>query len=1027
MHKFQTVARLTALCLGTSALTLASAAAAVINYPDGSTNATPIVLIDNSAQLQVLTGSATQLGTISEAGGPYSVEKIGGGTLTLTAAATNTGGTVVSTGVLRLGNGGTLSSAGALTLNGGTFDLNGHSQTVSALSGAGTILGNQGFLSDNSSADTTLAASIIGADSLAKAGTGTLTLTGDNSFYVSTSGVAVNAGVLQVGDGGTSGTITGDIADNATLAFKRSDTAVYAGRISGGGSLQQIGSGTLILTGYSNDFTGSIVVASGALQIGDGISRGGSIDGAVANNGLLTFDLTNVDSISFSGIISGAGRMEQLGGTTTLTAAESYTGGTTVNGGTLVIGTGGSLPTAGALTVNGGTFNLNGHNQLIGALSGNGGYISLTTATLTANSATNTTFAGQFISSNNSGFLIKAGTGTLTLTGASILAGVTVSAGTLQIGNGGTVGTIISDIADNGALIFNRSDAVRFGGLISGTGSVAQAGSGTLVLVGANTYTGGTLINAGTLNIIGSIAASAVTVQSGAVLSGTGKVGATTVQTGGTLAPGSGGIGMLTVNGNLTMASGSVLSADISPSASDTVAVSGAASINGTLTATAGSGTYAAGQRYTLISATGGLSGTFSSFTTPGLPGYVKGRLGYDGNDAYLFLDPNALAPLLPSGASGNQKNVAAGVDAAVQGGAVLGGGFNALYGQTGTALTGSLDQLSGQIGSNTASAVGQSFAPFLTMLTLGAPQTDVPQTTARFAPDGAYGAAAAPKPAQSAPGEILIWGAAYGGHAGLSGNASSGAASLSANDYGFAVGAETRLGMVSAGAGIAVGQQRFSSGNGTGQSTDVTLGLYGRSAIAEDGYLRASFGYGWHDIATTRAVTVAGTDVLQAKMDAHQWGGRIEGGWRVSDLLTPFAAFEGTQFELPAYGERAASGASTFALSYAAHDTGESHSELGARLGRAFALEDGQLSAEGRLAWAHELEDAPFAIASFQGLTGSAFAVAGTRVADDTALLGLDFDLHQDKGASFGVSLQSQLGNGTTVWQGMGHAGWRW
>ena len=86
------------------------------------------------------------------------------------------------------------------------------------------------------------------------------------------------------------------------------------------------------------------------------------------------------------------------------------------------------------------------------------------------------------------------------MTGANTYTGgTTISAGTLQIGNGGTTGSIVGGVADNGTLAFDRSDNMNFGGVISGTGSLTVLGNGTLTLTGANTYTGTTRVQAGTL------------------------------------------------------------------------------------------------------------------------------------------------------------------------------------------------------------------------------------------------------------------------------------------------------------------------------------------------------------------------------------------------------------------------------------------------------------------------------------------------------------------------------------------------
>ena len=92
------------------------------------------------------------------------------------------------------------------------------------------------------------------------------------------------------------------------------------------------------------------------------------------------------------------------------------------------------------------------------------------------------------------------GAGKVILTGTNSYAGGTaIAAGTLQLGNGGTTGSIVGNVLDNGALAFDRSNAMMFPGLISGTGSVDQIGTGSTTLTAANTYSGGTLLAAGTL------------------------------------------------------------------------------------------------------------------------------------------------------------------------------------------------------------------------------------------------------------------------------------------------------------------------------------------------------------------------------------------------------------------------------------------------------------------------------------------------------------------------------------------------
>ena len=136
-------------------------------------------------------------------------------------------------------------------------------------------------------------------------------------------------------------------------------------------------------------------------------------------------------------------------------------------------------------------------------------------------------------------------TGNNTYTGGTI-----INAGALQLGSGGTTGSIVGNVIDNGALIFNRSDAVTFGGVISGTGNLVKLGAGTLTLPSANTYTGATTVNGGSLIVDGSIASANTLVNPGGLLGGQGIIGGNLVNSG-VVSPGS-SPGTLTVNGNYT-------------------------------------------------------------------------------------------------------------------------------------------------------------------------------------------------------------------------------------------------------------------------------------------------------------------------------------------------------------------------------------------------------------------------------------------------------------------------------------------
>ncbi len=243
-----------------------------------------------------------------------SIGLIKGGTGTLVLVGTNryTGGTTINEGTLQLGNSGT---TGSIT---------------------GDVTDN-GILAFNRSNEVTFNGIVSGSGSLLQAGTGTLMLTGANTY---TGGTTISHGTLQLGFGGTTGSITGNVTDNGSLVFDRRDGVIFNGVVSGSGSLAQAGTGNLTLTG-SNTYTGGTTINDGTLQVGNGGSTGWII-GDVVDNGTLAFNRS--DDVIFNGTISGTGSLIHAGtGTLTLTGANTYVGSTSVSSGTLKIPAGATL------------------------------------------------------------------------------------------------------------------------------------------------------------------------------------------------------------------------------------------------------------------------------------------------------------------------------------------------------------------------------------------------------------------------------------------------------------------------------------------------------------------------------------------------------------------------------------------------------------------------------------------------------------------------------------------------------------
>ncbi|ADU39106.1 autotransporter outer membrane beta-barrel domain-containing protein [Variovorax paradoxus] len=253
----------------------------------------------------------------------------------------------------------------------------------------------------------TYAGLVSGAGGIEKTGAGTLTLTRDQAFTGTTT---ISAGVLQLGNGGTTGSVKGSIVNNATLAIDRSDAHTVSNTISGSGSLVKQGAGTTTLTA-ANSYAGGTALKQGRLNVGHNLSLGtGALsmdDGTTlgfAANGL---NLANavvltgsndpvIDTGSFgatlSGNITGGGFITKIGnGTLTLSGANSYTGATDVAAGTLKAGATGTFSAASAHTVrSGATLDLAGFSQTVASLANSGTVSLVGTApgtTLTVNGA----------------------------------------------------------------------------------------------------------------------------------------------------------------------------------------------------------------------------------------------------------------------------------------------------------------------------------------------------------------------------------------------------------------------------------------------------------------------------------------------------------------------------------------------------------------------------------------------------------------------------------------------------------------
>ncbi|MEI6162359.1 MAG: autotransporter-associated beta strand repeat-containing protein, partial [Roseococcus sp.] len=276
----------------------------------------------------------------------------------------------------------------------------------------------------------------------------------------------INAGsTLRVEGAGSLG--TGGVANDGALVFARPGSVTLAGAISGAGSLTQAGSGTLTLTG-ANSSTGDTTISAGTLRL---TGSGGLGSGTLVNDGTLVFNRST--ALGVQGF-TGAGSVEIASGSVTFLGGASSGGSLIAAGASLQLGAvGGAAGDAGSgAVVNNGALNLARlSGPLSNVISGSGALLVSGAATLTGNNS----FSG-----------------TTTINGGAAL----------TLGNGGTSGGIgAGALVNNGTLVVNRSDTVTLGQAISGTGGLTQAGPGTLILTGANSYSGTTSITGGTLRV----------------------------------------------------------------------------------------------------------------------------------------------------------------------------------------------------------------------------------------------------------------------------------------------------------------------------------------------------------------------------------------------------------------------------------------------------------------------------------------------------------------------------------------------
>jgi autotransporter-associated beta strand protein len=856
---------------------------------------------------------------------------------------------------------------------------------------------------------------------------------------------------LTLSIGGTTGTLTGGIGITGALSIDPGTAAGTAVTLSNlihdvtsAGSVTKIGAGTLVLSG-NNTYSGGTTLTAGILQLGvdavfntPGNSSSGIVTSAIGT-GTLTFN---------------GGTLQAQGAFSERTIANAIQ--ITANGGTIDSG-GGFFRITGNITdapgSSGGelTFEsiaVSGEREIdLSGVNTYSGISNIASGTVIVDSAT--------ALSSNSAFQVNTGA-TLTLHGfngtIASLADGTSGGGVVQNGAASGTATLTITGAAGGTNSFSgvlRDGSGGEGGLGGPVLNIVKNGTSTQILAGTNAYSGTTTVNGGILEVDGSIAPSSMTtVNANAALTGVGTVGNTTIASGGTLQPGNGTPGSsLTVAGNLVFQPGSLYLFQLNPATSTFTNVTGTATLNGAAGAEFSSGSYVT-KKYTILTAADGVSGMFSSFDSLGLPSGFKESLSYDNNNAYLNL---VLSFGVPTGLNINQQNVANALTNFFN----TTGGIPAVFGSLTPA---GLTQASGETATGSQQATFDAMNLFMGLLTdpFVAGRGDGVSTTTNvpgYADDQGFGVSAyaskdkprsqserdayaaiyhkAPPIADSFAQRWSVWAAGYGGSQTTQGNAALGSNLATSSVAGTVVGADYRISPFTlAGFAIAGGGTSFNVANGgTGRSDLFQAGAFVRHTVGP-AYLSAALAYGWQDVTTNRTVTIAGTDMLQARFNANAWSGRLEGGYRYATPwmgVTPYAAAQFTTFELPAYAEGVLSGANTFALSYAAKSVTDTRSELGLRTDKSYALTDSILTLRGRVAWAHDYDPNRTIGATFQTLPGASFVVNGAAQAHDSALTTASAEIKWINGWSAAATFEGEFSSVTNSYAGKGVVRYAW
>lgn len=533
------------------------------------------------------------------------------------------------------------------------------------------------------------------------------------------------------------------------------------------------------------------------------------------------------------------------------------------------------------------------------------------------------------------GALDKTGAGTVTLSGHNTYTGGTViNAGTLSVSADANLGAASGDITfnagtlavtdsftsarnvtlnGNGTFDVAGSKTLALGGTLQGPGQLVKNGAGTLALSGSNTYTGGTVINAGTLSVTGTLA-SPVTVNAGGTLAGTGKVGSVAVQ-GGTIAPGN-SVGTLAVTGDLDFRNGRY-EVDVTADGADRIDVSGKLTLGEqSVLAVRPAADARTNTDYVILSASGGIEGEFGEVASS--LAFLTPLLAYGEDELFLRLHRNDVT-FAGIADTPNRRRVARALDAVPPTGF---GGFRELLDRllllSPEEARLALDQLAGTLhanGQHLARLFGGFAQATLDRLGLGRGGFDLSGLTLALADQPMAEAFAEDwmmrldGAARQAHG---LWARGYGrfGDIDADGNAPGADYTLG----GLALGLDTRLGEHWT-VGIAAGYGRSDVDSLCGELDIDSYQVAAYSGWRQGNWHAAGLvSHAWQDVDSVRAIRFPGFDALAtADYDIRTFSAALEAGYDLAlterATLTPFASLAFARSHREGFTETGAAG----------------------------------------------------------------------------------------------------------------------